>query len=140
MRRILFALLISLTTIVVLPSPPVSAEVDRVPPRPIVHKHHVVRHRPIHALVVEAHAARISIDQLRAEWQNVAICEVGGNWAMTGSAYSGIGFLNATWSQYGGTRYAGLAGQATRDQQILIGMKVTSGWVPDQNGCSSTGW
>jgi len=59
---------------------------------------------------------------------------------MTGPAYSGIGFMNATWNAYGGARYAPLAGQATRDQQILIGMKVTSGRVPDQNGCSPTGW
>jgi hypothetical protein len=93
-----------------------------------------------HDLAVAAATVRVSIVQLRVEWQQVAICEVGGNWAMTGPAYSGIGFLNATWNAYGGARYAPLAGQATRDQQILIGMKVTSGRVPDQNGCSPTGW
>jgi len=93
-----------------------------------------------HDLAVAAATVRVSIVQLRAEWQHVAICEVGGNWAMTGPAYSGIGFLNATWNSYGGARYAPLAGQATRDQQILIGMKVTNGRVPDQNGCSPTGW
>lgn len=59
---------------------------------------------------------------------------------MTGPVYSGIGFSNATWSQYGGSRYAEVAGEATRAQQILIGMKVTHGWVPDQAGCSPTGW
>jgi hypothetical protein len=89
-----------------------------------------------HNLAVAAASVRVSIVQLRAKWQQVAICEVGGNWAMTGPSYSGIGF----WNAYGGARYAPLAGQATRDQQILIGMKVTSGQVPDQNGCSSTGW
>jgi len=93
-----------------------------------------------HNLAVAAASVRVSIVQLRTEWQQVAICEVGGNWAMMGPAYSGIGFLNATWNAYGGARYAPLAGQATRDEQILIAMKVTSGRVPDQNGCSPTGW
>jgi len=93
-----------------------------------------------HYLAAAAASVRVSIIQLRAEWQQVAICEVGGNWAMTGPAYSGIGFLNATWNAYGGTHYARLAGEATRDEQILIGMKVTNGRVPDQNGCSPTGW
>ena len=93
-----------------------------------------------HSLAVNASALRVSVGQLRAEWQHVAVCEVGGNWSMTGSAFSGIGFLNTTWSAYGGTQYAPNAGQATRDQQIVIGMKVTNGWVPDQYGCSPNGW
>jgi len=93
-----------------------------------------------HVLAMDAAASRVSINRLRAEWQLVAICEVGGNWSMIGSAYSGIGFLNTTWAQYGGTKYAPLAGEASMDQQILVGMKVTHGWVPDQYGCSSGGW
>ena len=84
--------------------------------------------------------ARLTVEQLRHEWQHVAICEVGGNWAMNGPSYSGIGFANSTWLQYGGTRFAPLAGEAPKDAQIIIGMKVTGGWVPDQQGCSSTGW
>ena len=103
-------------------------------------QHHLQAVATRHYLAVAAASARVSIVQLRAEWQQVAICEVGGNWAMTGPAYSGIGFLNATWNAFGGTRYAPLAGQATRDEQILIGMKVVNGRVPDQNGCSPTGW
>ncbi len=91
-------------------------------------------------LVVTAHQAGLRLGQLRQEWQNVAVCEVGGRWSMTGPVYSGIGFLNATWSAFGGRRFAPLAGQATRDEQILIGMRVTGGWVPDQEGCSTTGW
>ncbi|NNN02290.1 MAG: hypothetical protein HKL86_10715 [Acidimicrobiaceae bacterium] len=94
----------------------------------------------IHELSLVAAKVKTTIGELRAQWQHVAICEVGGNWSMVGSWYSGIGFLNSTWSTYGGTRFAPLAGQATRDQQILIGMKVTNGQVPDQYGCSPTGW
>jgi hypothetical protein len=59
---------------------------------------------------------------------------------MTGPVFSGIGFLNTTWSQYGGRRFAPVAGEATVDQQILIGMRVTHGYIPDQDGCSPVGW
>jgi hypothetical protein len=93
-----------------------------------------------HELTAVAASFQSTIGELRAQWQHVAVCEVGGNWSMVGSWYSGIGFLNSTWAAYGGTRFAPLAGQATRDQQILIGMKVTNGWVPDQYGCSPNGW
>jgi len=103
--------------------------------------HHVtIAEVTMHELALVAANVKTSVSQLRAMWQHVAVCEVGGNWSMTGSWYSGIGFLNSTWSAYGGTRFAPLAGQATRDQQILIGMKVTNGQVPDQYGCSPTGW
>jgi hypothetical protein len=91
-------------------------------------------------LHVEAQIRGVSVPVLRAQWQRVAVCEVGGNWSMTGPSYSGIGFANSTWYQYGGRRFAPLAGEATRDQQILVGMRVTHGWVPDQEGCSPTGW
>ena len=160
MRRILVAILVSLVGAATplaspagaqqatLPPPTVAIDVANiVTPTPPLRHHRVrprVRRRRA-AVVTEilAHTAavvNVSIARLREEWQHVAICEVSGNWAMVGSAYSGIGFLNATWSAYGGTHFARLAGLATRDQQILIGMKVTGGRVPDQNGCSPTGW
>lgn len=139
-RRIVCAVLISALTIAV----PLSSPAGAV----IVNKPHklAIPHRPAavnpvrRALVADAHAVRTSIPRLRAEWQRVAICEVGGDWFMTGPTYSGIGFSNATWYQYGGRHFAPLAGEATKDQQILIGMRVTKSWVPDQHGCSPTGW
>ena len=100
----------------------------------------VVINPTVRALVVDATSMGVSVRELRAEWQDVAICEVGGNWSMTGPRYSGIGFSNATWSAYGGTKYAPLAGQASVIEQIVIGMKVTGGWVPDQFGCNPGGW
>ncbi len=99
-----------------------------------------VAHATLVELTAVAARTRHTVPELRAEWQQVAICEVGGDWKMVGSWYSGIGFLNSTWTEYGGTRFAPVAGRATRDQQILIGMRVTGGYVPDQNGCSPTGW
>lgn len=158
MRRILSALLLALITAIGPLAPPVSAEGVSPLPKPGATPPGATAHHPRHGahphldsrqvidaatqryLAVTARAMRVTVGELRAQWQHVAICEVGGNWAMVGSAYSGIGFLNTTWSQYGGMRYAPLAGLATRDQQIVIGMKVTHGWVPDQFGCSRNGW
>ena len=140
MRRILLALLLALVTPLVLLTPPASAAAVAKPATLVIQPAHLVVNPVAHALVVDAVSVGVSVRELRAEWQNVAICEVGGNWSMTGALYSGIGFLNATWNQYGGTRYAPLAGEASVVQQIIIGMRVTHGSVPDQNGCSSTGW
>ncbi len=145
MRRMMYAVLALFSSAAILASS-VSAAAPSAK-----HKLPRVAHRPsaVHARPVAARApllrdvaarARLTIDQLRQEWQHVAICEVGGNWAMVGPSYSGIGFANATWLQYGGSRFAPHAGEAPRDAQILIGMKVTGGWVPDQQGCSPTGW
>lgn len=148
MRRILCAVLAVLSSAVILPSSVSADNLPAVAKAPGVvgtSKHHVAprarpaaHKRPILSDV--AALARVTIEELRAEWQHVAICEVGGNWSMLGSSYSGIGFANSTWRQYGGSRFAPLAGQAPRDVQILIGMKVTGGWVPDQQGCSPGGW
>jgi len=140
-RRIAFALLVSVLSAAVPLSSPVGAAMVSKPVRPLPLRPHRVVATPLrHALVAEASSVRLNIGELRAEWQHVAICEVAGNWSMTGPSYSGIGFLNSTWYRYGGRRFAPLAGDASRDQQILIGMKVTHGWVPDQNGCSAGGW
>jgi len=149
-RRVLFAVLAILFSPLVLLLPPANAAVVQKPPVPTVRQETVpvtvvapvpvvenANERQIQSLAANA---GVSVVTLRAEWQHVAECEVAGNWSMTGSAYSGIGFLNSTWYQYGGTRYAQLAGQATETEQIIIGMEITGGWVPDQNGCSPSGW
>jgi hypothetical protein len=156
MRRILSALLVSVITVVVPLAPPAGAASVRGSVKPVVGVARGSLHPPRqgaranlstrivaatrHVLVADAASVRVTISRLRAEWQLVAVCEVGGNWSMTGAKYSGIGFSNATWTAYGGAHYAPLAGQASRDEQILIGMKVTNGRVPDQDGCSTTGW
>jgi hypothetical protein len=138
-RRVLFAMLLSVVSPIVLLSPPASAAVVSKPPKPAVHRDLVVT-AASRALAAEALVRGVSLRALLSEWQRVAICEVNGNWSMTGPVYSGIGFSNATWYEYGGRNFAPLAGDATRDQQILIGMKVTRGWVPDQDGCNPGGW
>ncbi|MBM7367497.1 transglycosylase family protein [Gordonia hydrophobica] len=61
-----------------------------------------------------------------AEWNQVAQCESGGNWAInTGNGYQGgLQFSPSTWAAHGGTQYAPSADQATREQQIAIGERV----------------
>jgi hypothetical protein len=91
-------------------------------------------------LTVVASRFHLTLQQLVAKWQRVAICEVNGRWNMEGPYYSGIGFSNASWDRFGGTRFGPLAGDATPVQQVLVGMRITQTWIPDQYGCSRFGW
>ena len=54
-------------------------------------------------------------------WDRIAACETQGNWSMRGPSFSGgVGFANSTWSSFGGTEFAPNAGDATREQQIIV--------------------
>jgi uncharacterized protein YabE (DUF348 family) len=59
-------------------------------------------------------------------WDRLAKCEATGNWAInTGNGYyGGLQFDAGTWRAYGGTDYAPLPHQATRDEQIAVAQKV----------------
>lgn len=139
MRRAIFAMLLSVVIPVVVGAPLASAAVVSRPTKPVV-RHDLIALAASRALAAEALVRGDTIRSLLVDWQRVAVCEVNGNWSMTGPVYSGIGFSNATWDQYGGSRFAPVAGDATRDQQILVGMRVTRGQIPDQDGCDSGGW
>ncbi len=56
-------------------------------------------------------------------WDAIAQCESGGNWAAnTGnSEYGGLQFKPGTWAEYGG---AGNPAAATREQQIAVANRV----------------
>lgn len=75
-----------------------------------------------------------------ADWDSIASCETGGDWQMSGSTYSGgLGFANTTWTGFGGGEFAANAGDATREQQIIVAERVharygLSGW-----GCRAYG-
>ncbi|MGP4052481.1 transglycosylase family protein [Streptomyces sp. 2A115] len=64
-----------------------------------------------------------------SEWDAVAQCESGGNWAInTGNGYyGGLQFSASTWAAYGGTQYASTANQASKSQQIAVAEKVLAG-------------
>jgi len=67
-------------------------------------------------------------------WDRVAVCETGGyqgappgvaNWSMKGSTYSGgLGFANTTWSAYRYEWMPANAGDANREEQILVAERV----------------
>ncbi len=69
-----------------------------------------------------AHASSVN-------WDAVAQCESGGNWAInTGNGfYGGLQFTHSTWLSYGGGAYAPNANQASRTEQIAIAEKVLAG-------------
>lgn len=59
-------------------------------------------------------------------WDAVAQCESGGNWAInTGNGYyGGLQFSQSTWEGYGGTGYAH---NASRAEQIRVAENVLAG-------------
>ena len=61
-----------------------------------------------------------------AEWDQVARCESGGNWAInTGNGYQGgLQFTPGTWIANGGGQYAPAAQLATKEQQIAVAERV----------------
>ena len=67
-----------------------------------------------------------------AEWDSVAACESGGNWAInTGNGYNGgLQFSPSTWAANGGTQYAPTADQASREQQIAVAENVLASQGP----------
>jgi hypothetical protein len=92
------------------------------------------------AAAVEAARAAALTPKTGVNWDGIASCETGGNWSMQGSRFSGgLGFANTTWSGFGGHEFASNAGQASREQQIVVAERVyarygLSGW-----GCKAHG-
>src|SRR5262245_61486657 len=60
------------------------------------------------------------------EWDRVASCESGGNWAInTGNGYQGgLQFSPGTWSGHGGREFAPSAHLATKEEQIAVAERV----------------
>jgi resuscitation-promoting factor RpfA len=63
------------------------------------------------------------------EWDKVARCESGGNWAInTGNGYQGgLQFSPSTWTGNGGGEYAPAAHLATKEEQIAVAERVLAG-------------
>ncbi|NMH98489.1 ubiquitin-like domain-containing protein [Pseudonocardia acidicola] len=59
-------------------------------------------------------------------WDLLAKCEAGGNWAISSGNgyYGGLQFDAQTWAANGGTQYAPLPNQASREEQITVASKV----------------
>ncbi|WP_280402048.1 transglycosylase family protein [Nocardia carnea] len=78
-----------------------------------------------------------------SDWDRLAQCEAGGNWAInTGNGYhGGLQFSQSTWQAHGGGEYAPTANQASREQQIAVAEKVlaSQGWGAWPSCSSSLG-
>jgi resuscitation-promoting factor RpfB len=59
-------------------------------------------------------------------WDALAKCEAGGNWSINtnNGYYGGLQYSASTWRAYGGTEFAPLPHQATREQQIAVGERT----------------
>jgi hypothetical protein len=67
----------------------------------------------------------------------IAACETQGNWSMQGSSFSGgVGFSNAACDSFGGREFAPNAGQATREQQIVVAERIRSSVGLGAWGCA----
>jgi uncharacterized protein YabE (DUF348 family) len=70
------------------------------------------------------------------KWDELAQCESGGRWDTVDSGPDGydggLGIYRGTWRAFGGTEFAPNAGLATREQQIIVGMRIYEklGWDP----------
>ena len=64
-----------------------------------------------------------------SDWDKLAQCESGGNWAInTGNGYyGGLQFSYGTWLAYGGGEFAPTANLATREQQIAVAERTLAG-------------
>ncbi|MGW1742979.1 transglycosylase family protein [Nocardia sp. NPDC001965] len=78
-----------------------------------------------------------------SDWDRLAQCEAGGNWAInTGNGYhGGLQFSQSTWQANGGGQYAPTANQASREQQIDVAENVlaSQGWGAWPSCSSSLG-
>jgi len=89
----------------------------------------------------KAAAPRVAAVSGGGVWDSLAHCEATGNWAInTGNGYyGGLQFDRQTWAANGGTSYAPLPHQASREEQIAVATKVRDarGGYGAWPGCAS---
>jgi hypothetical protein len=61
-------------------------------------------------------------------WDRMAQCETGGNWQHFpyGTWTGGLGIYNQTWLGWGGGEFAPTAGQASKEQQIIVAERIAA--------------
>lgn len=72
-------------------------------------------------------------------WDRMANCETGGNWQHFpyGTWTGGLGIYNQTWLGWGGGEFAPTAGQASKDQQIIVAERIAADVGYSAWGCVS---
>ena len=76
--------------------------------------------------IVPANAATVR------QWDRVAQCESGQRWHLNthNGYYGGLQFSGSTWRAYGGGRFARIASNATKSEQVTVANRVLrhQGW------------
>lgn len=83
-----------------------------------------------------------------SRWDQLALCEAGGNWARnSGNGFGGgLQFMHqpsySTWLSFGGGEFAPHPWDATREQQIIVAERVlaSSGWNAWPGCARKHGW
>jgi hypothetical protein len=72
-------------------------------------------------------------------WDRMAACETGGNWQHFpyGTWTGGLGIYNQTWLGWGGSEFAPTAGQASKEQQIIVAERIAADVGYSAWGCVS---
>ena len=81
--------------------------------------------------IVSPPAPPVDVSDSSVNWDAIAQCESGGNWALDSTYDGGLQFHPSTWLGYGGGQYARYAWQASREQQIAIAEKVLASQGPN---------
>ncbi len=72
-------------------------------------------------------------------WDKIAQCETGGNWRAQGPTYQGgLGIYFQTWKGFGGRDFANNAGDATREEQIIVAERIRAKYGFRAWGCGKT--
>ncbi len=72
-------------------------------------------------------------------WDKIAQCETGGNWRAQGPTYQGgLGIYFGTWKGFGGRDFADNAGDATREEQIIVAERIRARHGFRAWGCGKT--
>ncbi len=98
------------------------------PPEPVIVSEEPVVTEPVTSGVAD-----------ESYWDRMAQCETGGNWQHFpyGTWTGGLGIYNQTWIGWGGGEFAPTAGQATKEQQIIVANRIANDVGYSAWGCVS---
>jgi hypothetical protein len=72
-------------------------------------------------------------------WDKIAECETGENWRAQGPTYQGgLGIFGQTWKGFGGSEFAQNAGDATKEEQVIVAERIRAKHGFRAWGCGKT--
>ena len=118
-----------------------TAGTQRVTYNIVRHNLDVVERVPISAVPIVEATPNITYYGTQADprWDKIAQCETGGNWHAQGPIYQGgLGIYFGTWKGFGGRDFANNAGDATREEQIIVAERIRAKHGFRAWGCGKT--